>query len=132
MVNLGYHRWQSTIYCNKEIVRARIAQYAAAIHNKGAPLQSVWPFPDGTKVESCRISANASGAGSCHDVTLLRVSKLLQYFEANEEIFRGYFIYGDPAYPISKWIISGYKGANLDEHKDLFNSSMSRVRKGVE
>ena len=48
-------------------------------------------------------------------VTLLRVSGLLDYFESNADIFKGYYIYGDPAYPISKWIISGYRGNNLDQ-----------------
>jgi hypothetical protein len=171
MVNFVYGEWKSTIYCNTRIVRARIAQYAAAVHAKGSPLASVWAFPDGTKIESCRISATAKGAaglnlqkriysghkrkhclnfqglttpdglcihffgpleGSRHDVTLLRVSKLQEFFETNSDIFGGYYIYGDPAYPISKWIISGYRGTNLDEEKELFNAAMSRVRQGVE
>ncbi|ETV97673.1 hypothetical protein H310_09560 [Aphanomyces invadans] len=70
--------------------------------------------------------------GSRHDVTLLRVSQLQEYFEANSDIFDGYYIYGDPAYPISKWIVSGYKGNNLDAQKQSFNTAMSRVRQGVE
>ena len=70
--------------------------------------------------------------GSRHDVTLLRVSGLLDYFESNADIFKGYYIYGDPAYPISKWIISGYRGDNLDERKMLFNAEMSKLRQGVE
>ncbi|KAH9103027.1 hypothetical protein AeMF1_020523 [Aphanomyces euteiches] len=171
MVNLIYMQWRSTIYCNINIIRSRIARYASAIHNKGSPLTNVWAFPDGTKIESCRIDANSRGAaglnlqkriysghkrrhclnfqglttpdglcihffgpleGSRHDVTLLRVSKLLEYFQTNSDVFDGYYIYGDPAYPVSKWIVSGYKGNNLDDRKKLFNASMSRVRQGVE
>ncbi|ETV78987.1 hypothetical protein H257_07775 [Aphanomyces astaci] len=171
MGNLVCSKWKDHIYCNKRIVRARIAQYARAIHAKGALLSNVWAFPDGTKIETCRISASSSGAGglnvqkriySCHkrmhclnfqglttpdglrihffgplegsrhDVPLLRVSQLQEYFEANSDIFDGYFIYGDPAYPIYKWIISGLQGNNLDEAKELFNAAMCRVRQGVE
>ncbi|ETW05777.1 hypothetical protein H310_03461 [Aphanomyces invadans] len=171
MVQFVYDRWKSVIYCNTKIVRSRIGQYAAAIHSKGAPLDRVWAFPDGTKIESCRISATSNGAeglnlqeriysghkrkhclnfqglttpdglcvhffgpleGSRHDVALLRVSKLQEFFENSSDIFDGYYIYGDPAYPISKWIVSGRKGNNLDESKELFNCAMSRVRQGVE
>ncbi|ETV69519.1 hypothetical protein H257_14881 [Aphanomyces astaci] len=171
MIQFVYTTWRDHIYCNKRIVRARIAQYARVIQAKGSPLSNVWAFPDGTKIETCRISASANGAvglnlqkrtysghkrmhclnfqglttpdglcihffgpleGSRHDVTVLRISQLQEYFEANSNIFNGYYIYGDPAYPISKWIVSSYKGNNLDEQRQRFNTAMSRVRQGVE
>ncbi|KAF4149310.1 DDE superfamily endonuclease [Phytophthora infestans] len=38
--------------------------------------------------------------GKRHDVTLLYESKLMKFFETQDDIFRGYALYGDPAYPI--------------------------------
>ena len=40
-------------------------------------------------------------------------------------------IYGDPAYAISGYILSGFKGARLNETQELFNK-MSTVRATVE
>ncbi|ETV69898.1 hypothetical protein H257_14497 [Aphanomyces astaci] len=62
MVTFVHAEWKEIIYCNTRIVRHRIGQYAAAIHAKGSPLTSVWAFPDGTKIETCRISVTAHGA----------------------------------------------------------------------
>ncbi|KAF0724854.1 hypothetical protein Ae201684_016603 [Aphanomyces euteiches] len=71
-------------------------------------------------------------AGSCHDTTMLRESKLLEFFDSHGEIFNGYCIYGDPAYGMSRWIMSGFKGSQLTSEQKMFNSSMSKVRTSVE
>jgi hypothetical protein len=70
--------------------------------------------------------------GSKHDVTLLRRSNLLNYFEQHSDVFINYHIYGDAAYGISKWVLSPYKGNNLPQSKLDFNKSMSAVRTSVE
>lgn len=69
-------------------------------------------------------------AGARHDSYLLSKSHLL------DEIFprhlRNFVVYGDPAYGINDYIISGYQGANLSELKQEFNKRMSKVRECVE
>ncbi|KAH9183905.1 hypothetical protein AeNC1_014118, partial [Aphanomyces euteiches] len=59
MINFMYSEWKETIYCNLAVVRSKIASYASAIHGKGAPLTNVWAFPDGTKIETCRIDPSS-------------------------------------------------------------------------
>ncbi|KAH9109808.1 hypothetical protein LEN26_013933, partial [Aphanomyces euteiches] len=46
MVDFIYGRWKQTIYCPTRLVQSRIATYAKEIYNKGAPLRTVWAFPD--------------------------------------------------------------------------------------
>ena len=43
-----------------------------------------------------------------------------------------FVIYGDPAYKISSTIISPYKGSQLTQQQQEFNTAMSRVRTSVE
>ena len=70
--------------------------------------------------------------GCRHDVTLLRHSKLLDFFYEYSNIFNGYYIYGDPAYAVSNWMVSGYKGTNLSYAQRFLNTEMSRLRTSVE
>ncbi|OWZ21783.1 hypothetical protein PHMEG_0003613 [Phytophthora megakarya] len=70
--------------------------------------------------------------GRRHDITLLNESKLLDFLEEHRTIFDGYNIYGDPAYGVRKFIISGFKKARLSTVEQLFNSRMSSVREAVE
>jgi hypothetical protein len=70
--------------------------------------------------------------GRRHDTTLLRRSELLPHFDANCATFDGFMMYGDPAYGLSKSIMVGYKGNNLDWQKKEFNRSMRQVRQSVE
>ncbi|KAF0746619.1 hypothetical protein AaE_008058, partial [Aphanomyces astaci] len=103
MVVLLYGQWKDVIYCNQKVVRLRIALYAHAAANKGAPLSYVWSFPEGMNLQKQIYSGhkrkhclNFQGLttpdglcihyygpleGSGHDVTLLRVSQLQEYFE---------------------------------------------------
>ncbi|KAF0716049.1 hypothetical protein AaE_011202 [Aphanomyces astaci] len=142
--------------------------YCNAIFAKGAPLSNVYGFIDGTKVQTCRISANGDGSnlqrqvysghkrihclnyqaiatpdGICihfygpvegrrHDTTMLRLSGLLEYLSQRPSVFSDCFIYGDPAYGISRHILSGYKGVDVSGKKREFNKWMSRVRQAVE
>ena len=44
---------------------------------------------------------------------------------------RHYYVYGDPAYPLCKWIMRGFKGVmTLDQQ--AFTTAMSSVRESVE
>lgn len=70
--------------------------------------------------------------GRRHDITLLYESKLIDYMEEHPDLFDGYAIYGDPAYGVRKFIVSGFKKAGLSSCEKLFNSKMSSVREAVE
>jgi hypothetical protein len=72
-------------------------------------------------------------AGHHHDSFLLAKSGLLdtltEIFGDAEEWF---VIYGDPAYPLSKFILRGFKGAYLTPVQIEFNRWCSSVRESVE
>jgi len=69
--------------------------------------------------------------GVRHDASLLTQSRLLDTLEANP-VFAGYSLYGDPAYPLTPFLLSPYKGANLSADQMRFNEVMSSVRVSVE
>lgn len=71
--------------------------------------------------------------GRRHDVTLLGLSGLMDTLQTwfNDEEGEPYYIYGDPAYPMSPWMLSPYKGVLTDAQQE-FNKSMSSVRTTVE
>jgi len=71
--------------------------------------------------------------GRRHDAFMLGMSNLLEQLQRftlpNGE---PYVIYGDPAYGLSRNILSPFRGAHLTAGEQEFNKSMSRVRKSVE
>ncbi|CAN0582315.1 unnamed protein product, partial [Laminaria digitata] len=71
--------------------------------------------------------------GRRHDVTLLGQSGLLAFLQQwfNDEEGSAYYIYGDPAYQISPWLMAPLKGALMAEEED-FNAAMSSCRVTVE
>ncbi|ETV87425.1 hypothetical protein H257_01007 [Aphanomyces astaci] len=71
--------------------------------------------------------ASASTAPS-----ILRMNGLLEYLSQRPSVFSDCFIYGDPAYGISRHLLSGFKGVDLSGKKREFNKWMSRVRQAVE
>jgi hypothetical protein len=42
-----------------------------------------------------------------------------------------YYVYGDPAYSLSQWIMRGFKGV-MTPQQQAFSTAMSSVREGVE
>ncbi|KAH9110824.1 hypothetical protein AeMF1_014509 [Aphanomyces euteiches] len=70
--------------------------------------------------------------GRKHDTSMLRHSGLLDYFLQYERDFESKYIYGDPAYGVSRFLLSGFKGNGLTERQKEFNKWMSRVRQSVE
>ncbi|KAH9063076.1 hypothetical protein Ae201684P_009341 [Aphanomyces euteiches] len=68
--------------------------------------------------------------GRRHDIILLRSSNIGNKWTtiAPEDMY----IYGDPAYPLRKWLLSPYKGSRLSPAQVKFNSKMSSVRVSVE
>ncbi|ETV71304.1 hypothetical protein H257_13435 [Aphanomyces astaci] len=120
MIEFVYTSWRDLIYCNKRI---RIRQWSSWIElgkrtSSGHKRMHCLNFQGLTTPDGLCIHFYGPLEGSRHDVTFLRISQLQEYFEANSNIFHGYYIYGDPAYLISKWIVSGYKGNNLDEQNN--------------
>ena len=171
MVDFLFSKWHHLLFFCKSIVVVRLDKYTAAIAAKGAPLDCVFGFIDGSKIQTCRIAQPTKSCGhsdmqryiysghkrmhclnfqaitapdglcihfwgplegSRHDTTLLRESKLLGYLHDHTGEFDGYFIYGDPAYGVLRWIFSGYKGNNLTDNQKAFNTLMSKVRHSVE
>ncbi|ETV86977.1 hypothetical protein H257_01995 [Aphanomyces astaci] len=69
--------------------------------------------------------------GRRHDLTILRQSKLESVIAADTR-FRGFVIYGDPAYGYSDQLASPFGGARLTAAQREVNKSISRVRISVE
>ncbi|ETV74142.1 hypothetical protein H257_11107 [Aphanomyces astaci] len=55
------------------------------------------------------------------------LSKLEAYLDARRDLFRDFLVYGDPANGVLEWICSGYKGSDLDDRRNEFNSSMGKL-----
>lgn len=70
--------------------------------------------------------------GKRHDITLLRESMLLEFFAERSDVFGGYYLYGDPAYGVQRFILSAFRQARLTETQQAFNARMSSVRECVE
>lgn len=71
--------------------------------------------------------------GRRHDAFMLGESNLITLLERIVKPNGDpYVLYGDPAYGISKHIISPFRGAHLTEPEKIFNAQMSNVRVCVE
>ena len=71
--------------------------------------------------------------GRRHDVFMLGVSGLSdQLRQFNQPNGEPYVIYGDPAYGLSRNILSPFRGAAVTQDQQEFNKAMSRVQVSVE
>ena len=73
--------------------------------------------------------------GCRHNRALLRASGLMEEFEALQQTNRAglpFALYGDPAYPLRPYVHCHFRGANLTNEQQLFNSIMSSVCECVE
>ncbi|CAB1108179.1 unnamed protein product [Ectocarpus sp. CCAP 1310/34] len=72
--------------------------------------------------------------GRRHDVALLGQSNLLGVLQQSFNDAQGepYYLYGDPAYQNSPWLIAPYRGGVLTPAERGFNAAMSGVRVTVE
>ncbi|KAM7311147.1 hypothetical protein ISCGN_008054 [Ixodes scapularis] len=132
-----------------------------AVYDKGAPLDKCWGFIDGTARPICRPSKDqrpyfsghkrvhalkyqavmcANGMicqldgpfpGHKHDAGILRISGLLDKMEKLVQDQK-YVIYGDPAYPLGRFLYKPHRGAVLTQSEVNFNKAMSTVRQAVE
>lgn len=71
--------------------------------------------------------------GRRHDVAMLGQSALIQHLQQwfNDAAGIPYYLYGDPAYQVSPWLMTPYKGV-LNQLQQTFNARMSGVRVSVE
>lgn len=74
---------------------------------------------------------NGPYEGQRHDAGILMESGLLDRLQDIREAYGRYYIYGDPAYPITPLILVGYRG-QTGYGEERFNRAMSRVRISVE
>ena len=138
--------------------------FADSVYRKGAALDNVWGFIDGT-VRACSrpqvnqrmlynghkrhhalkyqsvstpsgMIANLFGPveGKRHDFAMLAMSGLLQTLQQRSHGPNGELlcIYGDPAYPLRRHLLSPFSGAQLTQQQKYFNKSMSKARISVE
>ena len=72
--------------------------------------------------------------GCRHDAAMLRESTLLHRLQQNFNRPDGttYQLYGDPAYPVSPYLLAPFGGAARTEDQNAWNKKMSRVRQSVE
>jgi nuclease HARBI1 len=72
--------------------------------------------------------------GRRHDDRLLRESKLVEILTrcANDAHGQSFYLYGDPAYPLSQYLLTPYRGSRLTAEQTEFNRRMSSVRETVE
>lgn len=140
----------------------RLDRYCKALVDAGCPLDRCFGFIDGTLVPTCRPGDNQEVAynghkrvhglkfqsvttpdgllrdfhgpyeGQRHDAAILNESGLLDRLQAICDTHGRYFIYGDPAYPVTPLIMVGYKGNRITRQQEEFNRAMSRIRISVE
>ena len=68
--------------------------------------------------------------GCLHDAAMLRESESLsrmrkQFVQPDETTHR---LFGDPAYPVSPYLVAPFGGATKTEDQEAWNENMSRVR----
>ncbi|ETV91409.1 hypothetical protein H310_14076 [Aphanomyces invadans] len=63
--------------------------------------------------------------GRQHDATMLRHSGLMEQFANDRFLFEGKVMYGDLAYGIMPFLLSGFKGNSLTAKRQEFNKWMS-------
>ncbi|GAV08288.1 hypothetical protein RvY_18004 [Ramazzottius varieornatus] len=109
---------------------SRSQKAAFSVHKRqhGIKFQSVM-YPNGIighlfgPMEECR-----------HDAGILRESGLLTDLRAafNRPDGSCYSLYGDPAYPMSRYLLSPFGGARVTADQQAWNTCIAGVRQGVE
>ena len=72
--------------------------------------------------------------GKRHDATMLVRSELLTLLQVHSRAPDDTLlcIYGDPAYPLRPQLMAPFRGANLDDRQQIWNTRMNAVRTAVE
>ena len=136
-----------------------LAEVAAFVHKKGAPLRNCIGFIDGTARAICRPSKfqkevysghkrihclkfqsitvpngiilhlSPPYSGRRHDSFILKNSKILEQMKLHCPQF---CLYGDEGYPLVQQLIRPFSNHNLTEQQQMFNTKMSKIRQCVE
>jgi len=73
--------------------------------------------------------------GRRHDAFMLAESELILKLQQSQKMNRPngdpYVLYGDPAYPVSGYILAPFRAARLIQAEEAFNKDMSSVRVSV-
>ncbi|DBA03535.1 TPA: hypothetical protein N0F65_011436 [Lagenidium giganteum] len=125
-IDLPYERWHTILYYHRLwILEERAQSYCDTIQQIGGVLPGVFGFIDCTKIVTCRIC-------KCDNLQKQLFSGLRELMTEHDELFRGRLIYGDPAYGVSRYLISPFKGNNLTCEQHQFNTATSRVHESVD
>ena len=138
-----------------------LPQYAEVITQRGACLDNIWGFLDGTQMRICRpidgqesvynghkrqhslkfqsvmlpngLISHFFGPfeGRRHDSAMYYASGLDQQAQSIFDDF-GLSLYADSAYAFRRYLLTPFKGANLSKLEHKFNKNMSTVRGSVE
>jgi hypothetical protein len=157
-----YTKFASKILFEKQLVLTHLDSYCQSVSTKcGNALLKCFGFIDGTVHQVCRpvkfqksvwsghkrvhgmkfqsvilpdgMFAQLYGPVEArrHDVILLKDSGLVELFE-NSPALAGYHLFGDMGYTNNSWILSPYKGINLDGNQAMWNKLCRHVRIVVE
>ncbi|CAB1103153.1 unnamed protein product [Ectocarpus sp. CCAP 1310/34] len=96
--------------------------FCQTIYEKSAPLTRCWGFIDGTIRAISRPKRR-----DCGESGLLQD---LQHW-LNDAAGTPYYVFGDPAYSLSPWLLAPFKGV-LNAFEQAFDTAMSSVRVSVE
>jgi len=71
--------------------------------------------------------------GARHDAGMFRESGIASSIGCHLNVNQlQYYLYGDPAYPLTDFLITPYRDVPLSDYQREFNKRMSRVRESVE
>ena len=138
-----------------------LPQYAEMIHEKGACMDNIWGFLDGTQMRICRPIDGQESVynghkrqhslkfqsvmlpnglighfygpfeGRRHDSAMYFASGLDQLAQEIYDEY-GLSIYADSAYAFRRYLITPFKGAAISKLEHKFNKNMAAVRGSVE
>jgi hypothetical protein len=157
-----YEKFSHKMQFEKQLILTHLQTYSEAISRKcGNALSQCFGFIDGTVHPVCRPVKYQKSVWSGHkrvhgmkfqsiilpdgmfgqlygpvearrhDVILLKESGLVSIFE-NSPALEGYHVFGDMGYTNNSWILSPFKGINIDGDQAKWNKLCRHVRIVVE
>lgn len=159
MVTLLNDRIGHVLELNEVRIRANVARFAGAIRDRGAPVEKVWGFVDGTGRRISRPTRDQelfySGHSREHNLKFLSIitpDGLFSYLggpfvgrhhdmfmwqqgDLEERLSRlvpDYYLYGDSGFAVLNSLVGPYRAPEPGSIEQTFNIMMSQVRVTVE